>query len=168
MQVTVRHVEAEIRPTLDNVDFYAVFSFFNNSPRPMWGMYTAFHFGEDDASLLTCSSQTLEPELLPGEVRRRKFRFFTGDCRVKEADEAAQALRTGRSIPQVFLLPGDLEIPYSFLVSMWPSDPCPEVGAEPAEMTLVAGKIVIPRGTPSDFCIHHQVETVPIIDADED
>lgn len=144
----------------DAQDCYCVITFGNNSPYRLWGMYSSFFFG----GRLTCPIQFLEEDLEPGEVRRRKLRFHAGFCAALDEEVVAHALLTGRVIPPVHPLVRDVPLEYTFNISLWPVNPADvnvEMGPDPSTLVVVHGDIVVPRGTMSDYCVHHTVEPYP-------
>lgn len=152
----VSYVQAPAFEDPDQVpDYYSIFTFSNHTNEPLWAAFTTFRF----PGRVNCNLHSIEEDLSPGEVRHRRFRLLTGRCSNLDSKLQTLANETGTLQALPYVQPEDLYIPYSFNICFWPADPATDPRSDPVKKFGMEGLLMVPRGTLSNYCVHHTVDS---------
>jgi hypothetical protein len=116
--------------------------------------------------LLSCDTLEVCDPLAPGEERHCVGQFSVNKCDHLEAKrerlaEARNGVLLSRK-KKVHPLKEDTMLYYSFDIDAWDVSPFGEEWFRPQQTVRIEGRMIIPAGTPSDFCIHHRVDKVDV------
>jgi hypothetical protein len=144
----------------------------NDTGRPLWVVYRNFCF----EGRRSCHQTWEEDVIPPGEERHRIFEFQVGNCEMSRYDSSSGSDDELAVVPasmagepeseedpdfvgqSVRTLEADLEISYRYNIALWHRQPCHHNSwLDAEELDLVYGRLVVPRGTPRNFCIHFNV-----------